>query len=168
MAHRPGHASANPGRAHPPEARHWAIVALMAAATLGGCASPHGSDPARSTTSGGDAGTRSPTGGSKPTGALSGRVLAGPICPVEKIASPCPDHPVAGAAVVATPAGTGASPGSAIQTTSAADGSFTLTLPAGDYLITVSLSHPRCPARTIRVQAGHSTQQDITCDTGIR
>jgi len=54
------------------------------------------------------------------------------------------------------------------QATSAADGSFTLPLPAGDYLLTVTLSHPRCPGVTVRAQSGQATEQDIACDTGIR
>ena len=64
---------------------------------------------------------------------VDGLVHAGPICPVEKVpADPaCADRPVAGAVlIVTTAAGV-----EVARATSAADGTFRVTLPAGDYIL---------------------------------
>ena len=98
------------------------------------------------------------------SGVLSGKVTAGPTCPVERVGHPCPPTPVvadvqarAGARVVAS-------------TRSAADGSYRLEVPAGAYTVVAVTGSmfPRCNPVSVVVSVGHTTHTDITCDTGIR
>jgi hypothetical protein len=83
---------------------------------------------------GASAGVPSPTPASPAAGAVvHGRVHAGPSCPVEKVPPDpaCADRPVAGAVlIVTTAAGV-----EVARATSAADGTFRVTLPAGDYIL---------------------------------
>lgn len=105
----------------------------------------------------------SPT--TRPTlGAVTGRVLAGPTCPVERVGHPCPPSPVvaevqarAGEHVVAS-------------TRSDADGTYRLELPVGTYTVVAVTQNlfPRCTPRSVTVTSVRTTSADITCDTGIR
>ena len=64
---------------------------------------------------------------------VDGRVHAGPTCPVQRVPPDpaCDDRPVAGAVlVVTTVAGV-----EVARATSAADGTFRVTIPAGDYIL---------------------------------
>jgi hypothetical protein len=53
---------------------------------------------------------------------------------------------------------------------SGSDGRYRLSLPPGQYTLTVasSGSFPRCPTRTATVVAGEVATVDVSCDTGIR
>ena len=105
----------------------------------------------------------SPT--TRPTlGVVTGRVTAGPTCPVERVGHPCPPRPVvaevqarAGARVVAS-------------ARSSADGTYRLELPSGSYTLVAATPNllPRCTTLTVTVVPGQMTSADITCDTGIR
>ncbi len=66
------------------------------------------------------------------TGNVSGIATAGPVCPVSRPGDPsCLSRAVAGATLVVTTVG-----GSEVaRTTTAADGRFAISLPAGDYLL---------------------------------
>jgi hypothetical protein len=64
------------------------------------------------------------------SGLVTGYVLTGPVCPVERVGHECPPRPVSGAAVVALD-------GDAIRGSASTDtaGAFSLTLPDGRYVI---------------------------------
>lgn len=99
---------------------------------------------------------------------IDGRVHAGPTCPVQKVPPDpaCADRPVAGAVlVVKTAAGV-----EVARATSAADGSFRLTLPAGDYvLVPQPVQGYLGTASPIPFRAqGDGAALDVSYDTGIR
>ncbi len=94
-----------------------AVLAMVAACTPGATSSVPSQTPTSSAAS----------------VVVDGLVHAGPSCPVVKVpADPaCADRPVAGAVLVVTTAG-----GVEVaRATSAADGAFHITLPAGDYIL---------------------------------
>jgi hypothetical protein len=102
-------------------------------------------------------------------GNVSGRVVSGPTCPVES--SPpdpqCAARPVAGATL-----GIGDSQGKDIAVVvSDADGAFSLTLPAGDYVLVAQpvagLMGTPAPI-SFTVVAGSPVQLTVGYDTGIR
>lgn len=64
------------------------------------------------------------------SGVVTGYVLTGPVCPVERVGQECPPRPVSGAAVVALD-------GDTVRGTVFTDtaGAFSLTLPDGRYVI---------------------------------
>lgn len=101
---------------------------------------------------------------------ITGSVLLGPTCPVERIPPDpqCADRPYQGDFVV-TPSG-------GVQViakfSSGADGKFKIALKPGEYIIRQSDTTkilPRCPdTGTIKVEEGKFANADISCDTGIR
>jgi hypothetical protein len=97
------------------------------------------------------------------TGTVTGKVTAGPTCPVERAGHPCPPAPVS-AQVVARRRGFSAS------THTDAHGRYTLHLPAGTYSLAAVTKQqlPRCTPRNVTVHANAVTRAPITCDTGIR
>jgi hypothetical protein len=107
--------------------------------------------------------TRSASGGPA-VGFVTGRVTAGPTCPVERIGHPCPPRAVV-AEVQARAAGRVVA-----SSRSRTNGTYRLELRGGTYTV-VAVTHndfPRCVGRTATVTAEHTTNVDITCDTGIR
>jgi hypothetical protein len=64
------------------------------------------------------------------SGLVTGYVLTGPVCPVERVGHECPPRPVSGAAVVALD-------GDVVRGSASTDtaGAFSLTLPDGRYVI---------------------------------
>jgi hypothetical protein len=85
-------------------------------------------------TPGASSGVPSQTPSSSPASVVvDGRVHAGPVCPVEKVPPDpaCADRPVAGAVLIVTTAA-GAE---VARATSAADGTFRVSLAAGDYVL---------------------------------
>jgi hypothetical protein len=98
------------------------------------------------------------------TGVVTGRVTAGPTCPVERVGHACLPMPVV-ADVQARAAGRVVASGR-----SRADGTYRLDLPGGTYTVVAVTPNllPRCPARTVTVTAARTISGDIACDTGIR
>ena len=101
-------------------------------------------------------------------GEVAGRVLAGPVCPVETDPPDprCADRPVPGAVITVT-----LPDGSAVATvTSDADGRFSLALPPGRYRLTpqpvAGLLGTAAPADVV-VAAGATTGLAFAYDTGI-
>ena len=104
------------------------------------------------------------TAGPASTGTVTGRVTAGPTCPVERAGHPCPPEPVS--AVVQAHAGERV----AASAHTDAHGRYTLHLPAGGYTLIAVTKHPlpRCSPRDVTVRNSQLTRAPITCDTGIR
>ncbi|HVB11294.1 MAG TPA: hypothetical protein VNM16_13145 [Bacillota bacterium] len=96
--------------------------------------------------------------GPAPDSGLAGVVLAGPTCPVQRAAEPCPDRPAA----VRLRAGTA-------TFSSDAQGRFRVALPPGTYTIVNDGAQPfpRCHA-TATVPPHAFATVTVTCDTGIR
>ena len=109
--------------------------------------------------------------GRAPDSGLSGRVVAGPSCPVERLP---PEPGCAPRPLVATlrigPLG---NPAAARRVSSRRDGRFRVILPPGTYTVQAlprtGSSFPRPPLpRRVRIRSGHFTAITITYDTGIR
>jgi carboxypeptidase family protein len=103
---------------------------------------------------------------------VHGRVTAGPVCPVERPGDPaCAPRPVAGATIlVKTTSG-----GEVARATTMADGSFTVALPAGDYVLVPQhvdglLGTADQIAISVPANGGPSQPSplEIQYDTGIR
>ena len=108
----------------------------------------------------------STTSASRASATVSGKVKAGPTCPVEQLAKPCPDRPLVNFVVEAsTPSGNVA--GSARTGRS---GRYSIAVAPGRYRLTVVAAKvmPRCPVVAVTVKTGGATRADFTCDTGIR
>ena len=102
-------------------------------------------------------------------GGLRGTATAGPVCPVEKVPPDpaCAPRPIAGAVLVVRDA-TGREVGRA---TTAADGTFSIALEAGDYVLEpqpVQGLMGTAPPRPVTVVAAAATTTDVVYDTGIR
>jgi hypothetical protein len=107
-------------------------------------------------------------GGADATG-IAGIAVAGPVCPVETVPPDpgCAPRPVAGAVLVIRD-GAGSE---VARTTTEADGSFFVELPAGDYLVEpqpVEGLLGTAPALEVTVVDGIPAQVQIEYDTGIR
>jgi hypothetical protein len=117
-------------------------------------------------------GGASPSASAAVAASVTGMVHAGPVCPVEKPGDPaCADRPVKGAVLVVTTVA-----GAEIaRATSAADGTFSLALPPGDYVVVpqpvdglMGTARP-LPFQVPAAGAGVSpTPLDVAYDTGIR
>ena len=97
---------------------------------------------------------------------IRGQVLLWPNCPVEQVDVPCPEKPYQTQLVVTDFEGL-----QVIKTfQSAADGTFEVTLPVGEYGIrSVVQGMPYCTTdQPIVVSAGVMTETVVLCDTGIR
>jgi hypothetical protein len=98
---------------------------------------------------------------------VTGRVVAGPICPVETEASPCPPR------AVQTDVAVESADGEELRSVRTdADGSFLVALAPGRYLLT-----PRPPAGnpdllprslTVTVEAGRFIEVTLVLDTRLR
>jgi hypothetical protein len=97
---------------------------------------------------------------------IRGVVKLGPACPVESLASPCPDRPFQGD-VRAT-----ASDGATSTVSTDAQGRFTMNLRAGTYVVVaVSPSGSGLPTpvpQTVQVQTGSYAPVTLEVDSGIR
>ena len=105
------------------------------------------------------------TASAQSTGILTGRVTAGPTCPVERVDHPCPPEPVS-ATVQAR-----ATHGLVVASTHTdANGGYRLKLRPGAYTAVAVTSKPlpRCSPTNVTVTANHTTRAAISCDTGIR
>jgi hypothetical protein len=143
--------------------RLGALLAFGLALALAGCASI--------TVSGsGAAGTSAPTTGPSGTlGTLSGDVVAGPTCPVERAEDPCPPKAVPNREVEILGAN------GAVVATAMTDskGHFSVTLAPGSYTVTVSIKQGLVGMRQMsdvkaNIIAGQVTTVTVELDTGIR
>jgi Carboxypeptidase regulatory-like domain len=101
------------------------------------------------------------------TGLLQGKVTMGPTMPVERAGGPPAIAPVAGASVNITDT-SGVPIASAIT---GADGTYSVPVAPGDYLITVTPPRRmlnKLVQRQVTIATGARTVLDITLDTGIR
>jgi protocatechuate 3,4-dioxygenase beta subunit len=104
-------------------------------------------------------------GGSGSSG-IQGKVLLGPMCPVQQVGSPCPDKPIK-AEITVTDAN-----GKTVATAhSDADGTYRISLPAGSY--TVAAKRPDDSFGfgkpvTVDVSGGTFVQVNLLVDSGIR
>ena len=100
-------------------------------------------------------------------GTVSGTILRGPICPVVKDPpdEECADQPVFGTFIVKDVAGIH----EVARFGTRRDGTFSTTLPAGEYSIESATSPgPGIQAQLIEVRANETSEYTITFDTGIR
>jgi hypothetical protein len=100
-------------------------------------------------------------------GTIRGSVLLGPTCPVESIASPCPEQPLSGIEVRALD-DQGDVAASAL---SGDDGTFVIDVQAGTYTLMASIEDD--PARSakptnVHVVSGETVHADVLVDSGIR
>ena len=98
---------------------------------------------------------------------IQGVVQSGPTCPVERINSPCPPHPLAATIVVRDAGGH-----EVARTHSGVDGHFKLDVAPGTYTV-VGLTIgsgmlPRPIPTTATVTAGGYTTVNVEYDSGIR
>jgi hypothetical protein len=99
-----------------------------------------------------------------PASGIRGRVLAGPACPVETEASPCPDLPWVGKVRAVGEAG-------AFEARTDAEGAFVLPVPPGTYLVQAVVpggGPPTTEPETVRVERGSFVEVTLHVDTGIR
>lgn len=133
-----------------------AILVVLVVGVLGGCTVPPGA-PAQSV----------PVSSSGV--GVSGQVHAGPTCPVAQPGDPaCADRPLAGAVlVVTTPAGV-----EVARVTSTADGTFSIALAPGDYILVpqpvTGLLGTAQPIPFHVVGGSPPPALDVSYDTGIR
>lgn len=103
--------------------------------------------------------------GGRTDGILEGTALASPQCPVQIQGRPCPPKPLSAEVTVADP------DGRVVATfRTDADGRFSISLPAGSYVLTSSqaLSPVLLTPVTVQVSAGRVTRVRLDFDTGIR
>src|SRR6266516_4747284 len=125
--------------------RLFAAVVAGAALVLCGCASSKAPVAAR--------------------GVVSGTVLAGPVCPVERADSPCPPVPVVGAPVLARVGGH-----TQARTVTDDKGGFRLNLQPGMYTIVATNvgAYASTAEASVLVRAAETATITLTVDTGIR
>lgn len=133
------------------------VMLLLAACSAAGVSEAAGSPSARST-------------GDALTAWVDGRVVAGPVCPVESVSPDpaCADRPVAGAVLVFENAGGG----EVARVATARDGTFRVELPQGRYRVipqpVEGLLGTAGPMDLV-VEAGEPVSDlVIAYDTGIR
>ena len=106
--------------------------------------------------------------GTSSRGVLHGKVLLGPICPVERI----PPDPACAPKPYKTRINVRYVKNGALYKSATTDssGRFTLSLNPGTYLLRAASgsTYPRCSDFTVRVIAGRTQNVIINCDTGIR
>jgi len=98
-------------------------------------------------------------------GGIHGTVRLGPLCPVQSLASPCPDKPVEGWIGVQDSGGKWSS------YRTSGDGTFSIALQPGSYQVTAREigDNPRTSKPvSATVRAGSFTEVDLQIDTGIR
>ncbi len=99
-----------------------------------------------------------------PGSGIRGRVLAGPACPVETEASPCPDLPWVGKVRATGEVGV-------FEVRTDPEGGFVLVVPPGTYLVHAVVpgnGPPTAVPETVRVRLGSFVEVTLHVDTGIR
>jgi hypothetical protein len=105
-----------------------------------------------------------------PDSGVTGVVHLGPQCPVETADDLCDDQPAAGVTVIVSdqiPGEAYVAGTEVARTTTAADGTFTVTLAPGEYVVTAEAGMS-CEFMDARVLRGAYAEVDVPCDTGIR
>jgi hypothetical protein len=102
-------------------------------------------------------------GGQDANSGIRGVVLVGPMCPVERVGSPCPDRPSAAVVRVTGPRGE-------VTVRSGSDGRFQIALAPGRYTLRASGSSSiqNSQPAEIRVVSGRWTTATVLVDSGIR
>ena len=107
------------------------------------------------------------TPAAQPGTGIQGIVQVGPTCPVERLNSPCPPHPLAATIVVRNRNGA-----EVTRFHSGADGRFKVDLAPGTYTLlglTVGSSFlPRPIPTSVTVTRGTYTSVNVEYDSGIR
>ncbi len=110
---------------------------------------------------------RCDSNGKPPSSGIEGLVTIGPVCPVERIDTPCPDKPYQATIVVKDGQG-----GEVARVQSGKDGRFRVALAAGAYTLAPRSSsqgsYPFAPEQQVEVQAGAFTTVSVQFDSGIR
>jgi hypothetical protein len=102
--------------------------------------------------------------GTSSRGVVSGVVNSAPGCPMDRVGSPCPPRPVAGAAVVALIGNK-----TRAHTTTGTDGRFELKLPFGRYLIRATDTGGMKSSASTEIDVHTATVSiEIDVDSGIR
>ncbi|HXF73284.1 MAG TPA: carboxypeptidase-like regulatory domain-containing protein [Actinomycetota bacterium] len=99
-----------------------------------------------------------------PGSGIRGRVVAGPACPVETEASPCPDLPWVGKVRATGEAGV-------FEVRTDQEGGFVLVVPPGTYLVRAVVpggGPPTAVPQEVRVRPGSFVEVTLEVDTGIR
>jgi hypothetical protein len=98
---------------------------------------------------------------------LEGLVTIGPMCPVERIDTPCPDQPYAATIVVQNADG-----GEVARTQSGEDGHYRVDVAPGTYTLVPrspnGVSPPSAQEQQVEVRSGAYTHIDVQFDSGIR
>ncbi len=106
----------------------------------------------------------------EPDSGVNGVVQLGPQCPVESSTDPCDEKPASGVAVIVSELvpGESYSAGDEVaRVTTAADGTFTVALDPGEYVVTAEAGMS-CELMDARVHQATYARVTIPCDTGIR
>ena len=107
---------------------------------------------------------------SAPDSGVSGVVHLGPQCPVESAQDPCEEQPAGGVTVTVSeqiPGEAYVAGKEVTRTTTATDGTFTVALAPGEYVVTAQAGMS-CELMDVRVAPHTYAQVDVPCDTGIR
>lgn len=103
----------------------------------------------------------------RPGTGFTGYVLVGPTCPVERLNSPCPPHPLSATIIIRDGQGS-----EVARVQSGTDGHFKVDLLPGTYtLIGLDVNNsalPRPIPTTATVTRGSYTQVTVEYDSGIR
>lgn len=96
---------------------------------------------------------------------VRGTVVLGPMCPVERVESPCPDRPLQATVVASDTSGRRVA-----SVRSAGDGAFSIPLAPGRYVLTASGAGEMRFARPVGVTVlgGTWTRAVVRVDSGIR
>ena len=106
----------------------------------------------------------------EPDSGVTGLVHLGPQCPVESSKDRCDEQAAAGVTVIVSdqiPGEAYVAGTEVARTTTAADGTFTVTLAPGQYIVTAEAGMS-CELMDARVAQGMYTEVHVPCDTGIR
>jgi hypothetical protein len=105
--------------------------------------------------------------GNPPSSGIEGLVTIGPVCPVERIDTPCPDKPYQATIVVKDDQGN-----EVARVQSGEDGRFRVALAPGTYTLAPQSSsqgsYPFAKEQQVEVQAGAFTTVSVQFDSGIR
>lgn len=106
-------------------------------------------------------------GSTKVNSGIEGNVTIGPMCPVERADSPCPDQPYAATIVIENAQGR-----EVARAKSGEDGRFRVALPPGSYTLAPQSPDgaqlPYASEQRVDVVDGKYTHIDISYDSGIR